>query len=260
VRLPGRGLVVVDPGDDRAIGGDVAVDQSESAVWGGERTARVKRDGTAGRSEGRDLLGDHLGRRTLHTRAGVLHQRGDVVRGDPSDELGLNALDNEYDPCASLPTVLSWSLRRLAPEQRTVFALLGISPGPDIGLPVTVSLTGLPIQQTGKVLSALEAASLLTRQSGGRYAMHDLIRDYAATTSRSEHANLLASQHTANTHGWYYTAWLLAWSLTTFLYRQGHLHDRLSVWQAALDAAAHLPDPAIRIRTHRRLSRPGTPR
>jgi hypothetical protein len=30
----------------------------------------------------------------------------------------------------------------------------------------------------------LEEASLLAQQPGGRYAMHDLIRDYATTTAR----------------------------------------------------------------------------
>ncbi|RSM50068.1 tetratricopeptide repeat protein [Amycolatopsis balhimycina DSM 5908] len=97
-------------------------------------------------------------------------------------DLGLDALDHE-DPAVSLPTVLSWSLRALTGEQRTLFALLGIAPGADIGLPAAAALAGSPPRRTAKVLSMLEEASLLTRRAGGRYAMHDLIRDYATATA-----------------------------------------------------------------------------
>ncbi|MBW4720318.1 tetratricopeptide repeat protein [Saccharothrix sp. SC076] len=97
-------------------------------------------------------------------------------------ESGLDALDDD-DPAASLPTVLSWSLRPLTDEQRQVFALLGIAPGPDIDLPAAASLVGLPEAQTRKALRALEDHSLLLRHPHGRYAMHDLVRAYAATTA-----------------------------------------------------------------------------
>ena len=75
-------------------------------------------------------------------------------------DLGLDALDNS-DPAASLSAVLSWSATTLAPEQARVFGLLGIAPGPDIGLPATASLAGLPIAQTRAVLRSLEQMSLL---------------------------------------------------------------------------------------------------
>jgi tetratricopeptide (TPR) repeat protein len=64
-----------------------------------------------------------------------------------------------------------------------LFALLGIAPGADIGLPAAAALAGSPPRRTAKVLSMLEEASLLTRRAGGRYAMHDLIRDYATATA-----------------------------------------------------------------------------
>jgi hypothetical protein len=95
------------------------------------------------------------------------------------DTTRLGALDDE-DPAASLPAVLSWSYRALTTEQRTVFGLVGIAPGPDIGLPAAASFTGLPVPHARTVLRALEDASLLDRHPGGRYTMHDLIRAYAA--------------------------------------------------------------------------------
>ncbi|WP_237774275.1 ATP-binding protein [Actinosynnema sp. ALI-1.44] len=117
--------------------------------------------------------------RHAHTRPHIPLSEFVAELGD----LGLAALDNE-DPTASLPTVLSWSLRGLSTEQHTVFALLSITPGVDIGLPAAASLTGLPVQRTRDTLRVLEDASLLDRHAHGRYAMHDLIRDYATAAAR----------------------------------------------------------------------------
>ncbi|MBB5957063.1 DNA-binding SARP family transcriptional activator/tetratricopeptide (TPR) repeat protein [Saccharothrix tamanrassetensis] len=96
-------------------------------------------------------------------------------------DLGPGALDDD-DPTASLPTVLSWSRQALTAEQAHVFGLLGIAPGPDIGLPAAAGLTGLPPDRTRAVLRALEQASLLLQDARGRYRMHDLIRRFAADT------------------------------------------------------------------------------
>ncbi|MFE2750924.1 ATP-binding protein [Actinosynnema sp. NPDC059335] len=98
-------------------------------------------------------------------------------------ELGLEMLDHHTDPAASLPAVLSWSLRHLTDRQREAFALLGLAPGPDVDLPAAASLTGLPAREARAVLGALAEASLLDRQAHGRYRMHDLVRAYAATTA-----------------------------------------------------------------------------
>lgn len=96
--------------------------------------------------------------------------------------LGMDALDSE-EPTASLPAVLSWSLDHLTDQQRETFALLGVAPGPDIGLPAAIHLTGLPERQAHAVLRALTDASLVDRTAGGRYAMHDLVRAYAAAVA-----------------------------------------------------------------------------
>lgn len=224
---------------------------------------------------------------------------------------GLDALESE-DPTASLPSVLSWSLRHLTIAQREVFALLGAAPGPDIGLPAAAALTDLPERETYAVLQALADASLIDRTPGGRYAMHDLVSAYATSVAADlsdaareaalrrvldfythtthtahqlidprddpiqldplapnvhshplfdapvalawcdrEHACLLAAQHTATTLAWHPTVWHIAWALDAFHYRRGHLHDRLAVWQAAADAATHLPDPTSRALAYR---------
>ncbi|WP_433260637.1 BTAD domain-containing putative transcriptional regulator [Actinosynnema sp. CS-041913] len=230
-------------------------------------------------------------------------------------ESGLEALDDD-EPTGSLPTVLSWSCRALTPEQRQAFSLIGVAPGPDLGLPAAVSLIGHPPAHTRRLLRALVEASLLDRDPHDRYSMHDLVRAYAATTADdlagdvreealrrvvgfythtahaaerllephrhpihldppapgtlahplpdmsaalawfdAEHLHLLAAQQTATTHAWHDTVWHLAWTLGTFHTRQGHRHDRLAMWQAALDACAHLSDPATHTLVHRCLGR-----
>jgi tetratricopeptide (TPR) repeat protein len=227
----------------------------------------------------------------------------------------LDVLDDD-DPAASLPAVLSWSLRGLTTLQRTVFGLLGIAPGPDITLPAVASLTGERPTRAKRLLRALEEASLLDRDAHDRYSMHDLIRADAAITAHdmdnnartaalgrildfythtahaanhllqphrlhiqldppapgahshpqpdypaamawfeAEHPNLLAAQRIAISHHRHRTVWHLAWTLNPYLVRRGHRHDRLAVWQAALDATTNLPDPTLRVSAHRILGR-----
>lgn len=96
--------------------------------------------------------------------------------------LGLGAFEDD-DPATGLPAVLSWSYRALTTQQQVVFGLVGIAPGPDIGLPAAANLTDLPPTHTAKILRDLQQASLLDRDVHGRYSMHDLIRAYATDTA-----------------------------------------------------------------------------
>ncbi|MFC6089727.1 ATP-binding protein [Saccharothrix lopnurensis] len=97
-------------------------------------------------------------------------------------EFGVEALDDD-DPTVSLPAVLATSYRALTAEQRVVFGLLGIAPGPGTGLAAAVSLTGLSAARAARVLRGLREVSLLERDAHDRYAMHDLIHSYAAGTA-----------------------------------------------------------------------------
>ncbi|GAB2966877.1 hypothetical protein GCM10027184_14330 [Saccharothrix stipae] len=117
--------------------------------------------------------------------AGRAHSRPHIPLSEFAAELseaGLDALD-DTEAAAGLPAVLSWSLRSLNAEHRTVFGLLGIAPGPDIGLTAAASLAGLSVPRASRALRVLEEVSLLDRQAHGRYSMHDLIRGYAAATA-----------------------------------------------------------------------------
>ena len=89
----------------------------------------------------------------------------------------LGALDEDTDN--GVRAVLSWSYQALTDEQATVFALLGLSVGPDISLSAVAGLTGLRANQLRTVLRQLERVSLVQQPSPGRYRMHDLIKLYA---------------------------------------------------------------------------------
>jgi DNA-binding SARP family transcriptional activator/transcriptional regulator with XRE-family HTH domain len=91
----------------------------------------------------------------------------------------LDALETG-DLTASVRAVLSWSYRALDPQAVAVFGLMGLAPGPDIGLSAAASLTMLPVTRVRAVLRDLETASLVQQHEPGRYKMNDLLRLAAA--------------------------------------------------------------------------------
>ncbi|MFC0543465.1 ATP-binding protein [Kutzneria chonburiensis] len=70
----------------------------------------------------------------------------------------------------------------------------------------------------------------------------------------TERANVMALQQEAFKRGWFATVWALAWTMTTFNLRQGHLHDNFTAWVSGVEAAKHL-DKDLRTRAYRHLSR-----
>jgi DNA-binding SARP family transcriptional activator len=93
------------------------------------------------------------------------------------------------DPVVNVRAVFSWSVQQLDLETAQMFRLLGLHPGPDFTAPAAASLAGIARSAAGRALRELTAASLLTEQSPGRYAFHDLVRAYAE------------EQAEANSHG-----------------------------------------------------------
>lgn len=94
-----------------------------------------------------------------------------------SDRLDL--LDSGDDHTA-VRSVLSWSYRDLPPAQAAAFRFLGLHPGADIESTAAAGLLGVEHTAARRLLEALCRAHLIERGTGGRYAMHDLLRTYAA--------------------------------------------------------------------------------
>jgi DNA-binding SARP family transcriptional activator/tetratricopeptide (TPR) repeat protein len=101
----------------------------------------------------------------------------DELRDAPFDTL------HAGDPATDLRAVFSWSYRTLDDAAARLFRLLGLHPGPDVALPAVASLAGLPASALRAPLAALTRAHLLTERVPGRYAQHDLLRAYAASTA-----------------------------------------------------------------------------
>jgi hypothetical protein len=84
------------------------------------------------------------------------------------------------DPVTDVRRVFGWSCWTLSQEAARLFRLLGLHPGPDISRLAAASLTGVSRDAVARPLAELTAAHLLTEHRPGRYALHDLLRAYAA--------------------------------------------------------------------------------
>ena len=81
---------------------------------------------------------------------------------------------------ADLRAVFCWSYRALSTTAARLFRLLSLHPGPDIDLSAAASLAALPGDATRRALDELACAHLVTEPVPGRYALHDLLRAFAA--------------------------------------------------------------------------------
>ena len=82
------------------------------------------------------------------------------------------------DGVTSVRAALSWSYRQLGDPAARLFRLLSVHPGPDISAAATASLASLPVAEARQALAELSQAHLVAEHSGGRFALHDLLRAY----------------------------------------------------------------------------------
>lgn len=75
--------------------------------------------------------------------------------------------------------VFSWSYQALGTEAARMFRLLGLHPGPDLGLGAAANLAAVPVPYARRLLAELTSAHLITERTPGRYVFHDLLRAYA---------------------------------------------------------------------------------
>jgi DNA-binding SARP family transcriptional activator/tetratricopeptide (TPR) repeat protein len=108
--------------------------------------------------------------------------------GHPLETLAAELRDTRHGGLAALSTgdtstdvraVFSWSYQTLSPAAARLFRMLGLHPGPDLSLPAAASVAALPAHQVRELLAELTQVHLLTEQSSGRYAFHDLLRAFA---------------------------------------------------------------------------------
>ncbi|MFD4639767.1 ATP-binding protein [Lentzea sp. NPDC058436] len=95
----------------------------------------------------------------------------------------LDLLDSSGDPRSMVRAVFLWSYRQLRPEAAELFRLLGLHPGRDFDVPAAAAILGTGLADAALRVDLLVRANLL--QGGGRYEMHDLLRDYSRELAAS---------------------------------------------------------------------------
>jgi DNA-binding SARP family transcriptional activator len=88
------------------------------------------------------------------------------------------------EPTTSLRVVFSLSYQNLSTASSRMFRLVGLHPGPHISVPAAASLAGILPDQACRVLDELASAHLVDEHVPGRFALHDLLRSYAAEQAR----------------------------------------------------------------------------
>lgn len=91
---------------------------------------------------------------------------------------GLDAFDTA-SALTDVRAVFSWSYRALSPAAARLLRLLGLHPGSDLSAAAAASLAGLSPTQVDRPLVELVRAHLVIEDAPGRYALHDLMREYA---------------------------------------------------------------------------------
>ncbi|MEU4388650.1 tetratricopeptide repeat protein [Promicromonospora sp. NPDC023805] len=118
----------------------------------------------------------------LRVAAELVATRPDEPLGDILDELTsaarLSILDRG-DDYSAVRTVFSWSYQRLSADAARLFRLLPVHPGTSLESGAAAALLGTHLGAGRQYAEELARGHLVERLRGGRFAMHDLLREYA---------------------------------------------------------------------------------
>nr|WP_186382524.1 tetratricopeptide repeat protein [Amycolatopsis rhizosphaerae] len=115
----------------------------------------------------------------------------------------LSALSAVDDEQTALRAVYSWSYRALTSEAARMFRLLGLHPGRDISAAAAAGLAGLCLDDARSQLRALATGHLVEETRHDRFAMHDLLRLYAAEQVEVEEPVTVREAATVREATWY---------------------------------------------------------
>jgi tetratricopeptide (TPR) repeat protein len=104
------------------------------------------------------------------------------------------------------------SLHRLDPLHQRAFGILGLHPGPAIGVPQFAALASVPVTEASSILRALSRGNLITPYTGvghRRYQQHDLLRDHARQCASAHLRVDERSAALAQVTAWYASAIML---------------------------------------------------
>ncbi|RKT56442.1 AfsR/SARP family transcriptional regulator [Saccharothrix australiensis] len=106
----------------------------------------------------------------------------DELRG--GDRLAALAVDN--DDTAAVRRAFDLSYAALGRGAARLFRLAGLVPGPDFSAAGAAALLGAPIGEARRLLEELATAHLVQRVGAERFALHDLLHDYAVDRATAE--------------------------------------------------------------------------
>lgn len=92
----------------------------------------------------------------------------------------LDLLGAGGDEYTAVRAVFSWSCRHLGDDANRTFQACGLHPGSDFGVESVAALAGLEPAAGRSALGEPVQAHLVEDRGAGRFAMHDLLRVYAA--------------------------------------------------------------------------------
>ena len=164
----------------------------------------------------------------------------DLANELAGQEERLDLLDAGGDPRTAVRAVFSWSYQHLDDGTARAFRLAGLHPAADFDPYAVAALTGSDLSQAQRTLNVLAKAHLVQLVGPGRYAMHDLLRAYAAELAESHDGN--SGQHAALSR--LFDHYLSTAGAATDRLYPAERHSRPRVHQAHTPAPP-LPDAAV---------------
>ena len=124
------------------------------------------------------LAAAHL---TCHPQVDVTDYTAELAEGSR-----LSILDNATDDHEAVSAAFRSSYVALTPRAQRLFRLSSLVSGADMGMPAAAGLLGTSFTEARLPLDELVATHLVTEHVPGRYAMHDLLRAYAAARAKTD--------------------------------------------------------------------------
>ncbi|GAA3422672.1 BTAD domain-containing putative transcriptional regulator [Streptosporangium vulgare] len=115
----------------------------------------------------------------------------------------LTALDIEEDPHIGVRAAFETSYRSLPEPARRTFRLLGLHPGPDIGVDEVVALAHSSVDDVRAALDTLIGAHLVQHGIAGRFVVHDLVSLFARERAEADDSEPVRRGALTQLFDWY---------------------------------------------------------
>jgi DNA-binding SARP family transcriptional activator len=134
----------------------------------------------------------------LHPHRRIADQVAGLAAGDR-----LSALEIEGDEASAVRVAFDLSYDVLTGPARLLFRRLGLAPTHDVTAPAAAALARSTVEEAARLLDRLARAHLVDQDDSGRFALHDLLRLYAAERARHEDSAEERDAATRRLFTWY---------------------------------------------------------